>query len=462
MTDNNEKWNDIINESLKYPEALLGVEDRFQRRLIKEKRKRRTFVSSLSALAASILFIILINTNTAFANAVAELPLIGNLAEYVKFDKSLSKAIENEYVQEVNLVAWDGNNRLLLPYVIADEKKLVLFFQLPEEFKQEQNQWVNIFLKNMKNSDTGEKVEGYGYSTSGLSLEGREQNFGFIMQDYHFAEGKLPKSIDIEVEVKIENILASEEEEAIKSDNPYDIKSNSTFETAGTFNYHIDLNDFVEPIIYNINESHTIMGQKLIVKDMRVYPTGTEVSFYFPEENSAFIKGLELEIIQDDNKILKINGNGFSATYDTENTWMSVFVESNYFDKPKEQELLIKGVRLLDKNEEYITVDINNKTITPNIEGMNLNQVIYHGDTATLVFSTKINNDDNFGMFSSEYKDTDGNIYTLGSEGTSSYNSQMETIINVKYPHNGKIVLRRSLTPKIFLEKPIRIELPIK
>lgn len=457
MIDNNEKWNDLMNESLKYPEELSGVEARFQKRIIKEKRKKRTLVSSITAMAASILFVILINTNTAFANAVAELPLIGNLAEYVKFDKTLSKAIENEYVQEVNLVAWNGNNRLLLPYVIADEKKLVLFFQLPDEFKQEQNQWVNIFLKNMKNSDTGEKVEGYGYSTSGLSLEGRKQNFGFIMQDYHFTESMLPKSIDIEVEVKIENILA--EDEAVKLENPYEIKSNSTFETAGTFNYHIELNDFVEPINYEINETHTIMGQQLIIKDMKVYPTGTEVNFYFPDENSAFIKGLELEVVQDDNKILKVNGNGFSATYDTENTWMSVFIESNYFDKPKEQQLLIKGVRLLDKNEEYITVDINNKTIIPSIDGMSVKQVINHGETATLVFSTKINNDDNFGMFNHEYKDTDGNIYTLDSEGTSSYDNQMETIINVKYPQNGKIVLQRSLTPKISLEEPIRIKL---
>lgn len=312
----------------------------------------------------------------------------------------------------------------------------------------------------MKNSDTGEKVEGYGYSTSGLSLEGREENFGFIMQDYHFTEGKLPKSIDIEVEVKIENILG--EGEAIVSEDPYNIESNSTFETAGSFNYHIELNDFVEPIIYDINETHIIMGQQLIVKDMKVYPTGTEVSFYFPDKNSNFIKGLELEVVQDDNKILEVNGNGFSATYDTENTWMSVFIESNYFDKPKKQQLLINGVRLLDKNEEYINVDINSKTITPNIEGMNLKQVINRGGTATLVFSTKIKSDDNFGMFNHEYKDSDGNVYRFDSEETSSYDNQMETIITVKNPQNGKIVLQRSLTPKIFLEKPIRIELPVK
>lgn len=457
--DNNEKWDELLNESFKYPENLSGVEVRFKNRIMKEKKNKRTLFSSISAIAASILFILLINISPAFANAVAELPVIGKLAEYVKLDKSLSKAIENEYVQEVNLVAWDGNNKLFLPYVIADEKKLVLFFQMPEEFKQEPNQWVNIFLKNMTDSDTGEKIEGYGYSTSGLSLESRKQNYGFIMQNYHFTEGKLPKSIDMEVEIKIETILGSGE--AIKTETPYDFKSNSTFETMGTFNFHIELKDFVEPKIYEINENHTIFGQKIIVEDMKVYPTGTEVNFSFNSENSAIIKGLELEVIQDGYKSLKVNGNGFSATYDNENTRMSVFIESNYFDNPENQELIIKEVRLLDKNEEFITVDIDNKTITPNIEGMELKQVIRESDNTTLVFSTQILNDDNFGMFNSNYKDTEGNEYRLDSEGTSSYNSQMETLITVKYPQSGKVVLQRSLTPKILLDNPIRIKLPI-
>ena len=458
--DNNKKWDELINESFEYPDNLSGVELRFNKRLIKEKRKKKTLMSSITAIAASIIFILLVNINPAFANAVAEFPVIGKLAEYVKFDKSLSMAIENEYVQEVNLVDWDGNNKLLLPYVIADEKKLVLFFQMPEEFEQQSNQWVNIFLKNMKNGDTGEKVEGYGYSTSGLSLEGREENYGFIMQNYHFTEGKLPKSIDIEVEVKIENLLSSEEDKAVQITEPYDFKSNSYFETMGTFNFHIELKNFVEPKIYEINEKHTIFDQDIIVEDMKVYPTGTEVNISFPVENSAIIKGLELEVVQDDNKILKGNGNGFSATYNDENTWMCVFVESNYFDTPQKQELFIKAIRLLDKDEEFITIDIDNKTITPNIEGMELKQVIKKDDNATLIFSTQIINDDNFGMFNHEYKDTEGNKYKLDGEGTSSYYSQMETIITVKYPQNGKVILQRTFTPKVLLEEPIRIKLP--
>lgn len=458
MTDNNEKWNDLLNESFKYPEEISSVEKRFEMRIAKLKRKKRTLITSISTLAASLLFVLLVNTSTAFANAIAELPVISNLAEFVKFDKSLSKAIENEYVQEVNLVAWDGNNRLLLPYVIADEKNLVLFFQLPEEFNQESNQWINIFLDNMKNSVTGEKLDGYGYSTSGLSPEGREENYGFIMQEYHFSEGKLPQSIDIEVETVIENITASDEPAQLKDNNIYEDRR-YTYDKTGTFKFHIDLADFVAPRIYEIKETHKIMDQQIIVENMKVYPTGTEVNISFSEENSAWIKGLELELLQNGNAVYGGN-NGFSSTNDTENKWMNVYIESNYFDKPKKQELLINAVRLLDKDEEFITVDIDNKTITPNIEGVELKQVIKNANNATLIFSTQISKDDNHGMFSHEYRDAEGNIYELNGEGTSSYDSQMETLITVKYPPSGMVILQRSLTPKVFLNQPIRINIP--
>lgn len=138
---------------------------------------------------------------------------------------------------------------------------------------------------------------------------------------------------------------------------------------------------------------------------------------------------------------------------------MFVFIESNYFGKAKEQELLIKGGRILDKSEEYITVDLDNETINSNIEGIELKQVIRESDNVTLVFSTQVTDDDNFGVFNHDYKDTDGNIYSFDSEETTSYNSQMETRIKIKYQKNGKVILQRSLTPKILLEEPIRIKL---
>jgi hypothetical protein len=428
-------------------------------RIIKEKRKKRTLISSIYAIAASLSFVLLVNTNTAFASAVADIPLIGKLAEYVKFDKGLSSAIKNDYAQEVNLTAWDKQEKLLLPYVIADEKNLVLFFQLPEDFKQEYNEWINIRLNSMTNKMTGEKINGFSYSTNSLSKDGRDQNYGFIMQDYHFSESSLPRSIEIEVAVNKE-IMGNEQDGKTNNVNEnQDDSSNSVVEKIGTFIFDIELEEFIEPITYVLNETHTIMAQQVTVKDMKVYPTGTEVTFAFSEDNKAWIKGLELEVEQSDDVFLK-GTNGLSGTHDVENKWMKVFIESNYFQKPKEQSLVIKSIRLLNKEEEFITVDLNNKTITPALIDVTLKEVTRHGDNADLVFSTKTTLNDSFSMFSNHYKDAEGNSYEFSSEGTSTIESSLESIITVKYPISGKIILQRSLTPKIILDEPIRIKLP--
>lgn len=457
MSDNNEKWKVLINDSFRYPEELLGTEDRLNRRINKEKRKKRTLTGSISALAASLTFVLLVNTSTAFANVVAEMPVLGKLAEFVRFDKSLSRAIENEYVQEVNLVSWDGSNSLMLPYVIADEKNMVLFFQLPDKFKQTENQWINIFNESIVNAATGEKVEGYGCSSSGLSPEGRKENFGFIMQEYNFSEGKLPESIDIEVRAEIENIMSSDG--AAIAHAADESKESSSLEKIGTFKFHIELGKFAEPKIYEINERHTILGQQIVIDNIRVYPTGTEVNVSFPEENSALIKGIDMEIVQDDNTVYGGN-NGMISSNDVGNKGMSIYIESNYFSKPKKQKLLIKAARLLDKDEEYITVDIDKGTIDPEIKDTELKQIIKASGNATLIFSTETDENDMFGMFDHLYEDLEGKPYEFKSEGSTYINSRMETMFTVKNPPGGKVILKRALTPKKHLEKPLVINIP--
>jgi len=458
MSDNNEKFNKLVSESFKYPEKLSGTGYRLRMRMNKHRRKKRSFVASISALAASLMFVLLVNTSTAFANVVAEMPVIGQLAEFVKLNKSLSKAIENDYVQEINLIAWDGDRSLFLPYVIADEKNLVLFLRLPDEYKLEDGEWINIFIDNMEDGKTGEKIEGYSYSSSGISPDTIKDNSFAIIQCY-FADGNLPKSLDIELEMNHESRTAEHKEEETSIYDEYEPEIH--LEKMGVFKFSLDLYDFAEPIIYEINEKHTVMGQQIVVDNIKVYPAGTEVNFLFSDDNTAWIKGIDAEVLLENGSVYKGNGNGISAMHYAENKGMSVFIESNYFDKSEKQKLVIKAVRLLNKDEEYITVDVDNKTIEPKVKGMELKQVISKSGNATLVFLTETEKGDSFGMFDFKYSDTGGNEYELKSEGTSPGNNGMETMITIKSPTDGKVILKRALTPRIYPDRPIDINIPM-
>lgn len=457
------EWQEFLEDASTYPEDLSGVEERLEERILTDKGKKRrknALYSSLATVAAAILLILLVNTNAACANTISNIPVLGQLIEYVKFDKSLSHAIENDYIQEVAQVAWDGDKQLLLPYVLADEKNLVLFFQLPKDFELAPNEWTHISLKDMRNKSTGNKVEGFGYSTGSMSGEGIEENNGFMMQKYHFSEGSLPQSIEFEVVLEVE-ILEGEEravplEEVFEEGNP-----ERNIKEIGNFKFQVDFEEFAEPIVHEFNKTYSVMGQSITLEEMKVYPTGTEVTFTFAKENSGLIKGLDVAV-DENGKVVLEGSDGLSATHREDNSGMSVFIESDYFKKPQKQELLIRGLRLLDKDKEFITVDLENKTITPAIEGMELEKVIKGEGKANLVFSTKVFDRESFGMFNFEYKDEEGNLYKLNGEGTSTNHESMDmtTRITVEYPKSGKIILQRALTPKIMLDEPIRVELP--
>lgn len=460
MKDRRQEWVDLLEESNKYPEGLLEVEDRLEKRLSKRHKKRSAFYSSLSAVAAVFIFVVLVNTSAAFADGISQIPLLGKLAEYVKFDKSLSYAIENDYVQKVDLTAFDGQEQLMLPYVIADEKNLVLFFQLPEDFKQTSEEWVHIGLEKMVNRDTGEEVEGFSYATSDLSKEGREQNHSFVLQRYHFSESTLPASIviDVKVEISIHNGSLETEDVAHTTEENFD---RSRIER-GAFRFQIDFDDFAEPIIYDIGKEYIVFDQQLTLEEMKVYPTGIEVTFTFPEENTAWIKGLNLEI-KKDREVLQKGFNGLVAISDNENRWIKAFIESDYFDKPKKKQLIIGGMRILDKDEEFITIDLNNKTISPTVSDIELEEVKIGEGKADLVFSTEVQNNDGFGMFHFDYMDQEENPHRLKGEGsTIGDNSEMKTSITVVYPPSGRVILQRSLAPMRVLEKPVKIDIPVQ
>lgn len=460
MEDKN--MNNLIEESFEYPEELSHVERRLEMRIQKEKRKKRTFVSFISSVAAAALFIVLVNTSTAFAGIVAEIPLIGSIAEYVKFDKSLKSAIENDYIQQTNLIAYDGSEKLLLPYVIADEKNLVLFFKLPDDFELTEGQWAGISLTSMEDGSSGKKIEGFGYLSSNISWE-ENKSKGLIMQQYNFSEGFLPHSIRINVSLKRETYQEQGDEKSSNVDEFSTLEDEKypLSEEIGNFSFNIEFNEFAKPIDYEFNQEHIIMGQKITLKEMKVYPTGTEVSFEFSEENSAWIKGLELAVEKEGNEMYS-GRSGINSTYDETNNRMSVYIQSDYFAEPKEQTLVIKGIRLLEKDKEYITVDLERGTFLPEIEGMRLSKVSRREKKADLTFSTDISNDEMFGLFDSNYTDSEGNQYSIKSEGSSGSDFVMETYFTVEYPESGVVILKRSLTPKIFLQEPIKIPLPLK
>lgn len=479
--DKKNQWNEYIAEANYYPEDLKNTNHKLEHRIKKEKFNK-VKVSCLSAAAVFLLFIILVNTSTAFANGISNIPGFSTLAEFVSFSKSFSKAIENEYVQEVDLTATNGKVTLSLPYIIVDEKNIVLFFQLPKEVKTQEGDMISITSQDMKDSNTDEIIQDYSVATSSSTINGSKQD-GLSYLHYRFIES-IPKSftIDVNFEVNHYNNQTTETQDEIKDEttnyttddtttvatdystnratNEASDNSSETSEIYGPFAFTIaiDSSTIAAHKTYKVNKEYLIEGQKLVIEEVSIYPTETEVYVTFPKANTAWIADLELEVVDENKKVLQQAG-AIGSTGDQD--WKKFYIESSYFDTPKEQYLMIKGISLINKEEEYVTLDLNNKTIEPEIKGLQLTEVKKEGKEAKLSFA--IGSDGKFSFpFSSEYWDSSKNPYSTSETIADCIDSKCIVSFNTTYPEDGILILQRVQAPNIKLADPIIEPLNLK
>ena len=130
----NEEYQDLLKELERVPAELDGTLDR----AVKRRRRQVAIYRPLIGMAAAFaVFVLLVNGSESVAYACSQIPILRELAEAVTFSKSLSKAVENEYVQEMNLVQTDGDVTAEIEYLIVDQKSVVIFYKLYSDKYQE-------------------------------------------------------------------------------------------------------------------------------------------------------------------------------------------------------------------------------------------------------------------------------------------------------------------------------------
>ena len=99
-------------------------------RAYKKKRKRTTkmIVRPVAGLAACFaVFVLLVNFCAPVAYACSQIPVLRELAAAVTFSRSLTDAVENEYVQTMDLSQTQNDITAEVAYLIVDQKQVNVF-----------------------------------------------------------------------------------------------------------------------------------------------------------------------------------------------------------------------------------------------------------------------------------------------------------------------------------------------
>ncbi len=328
----NEEYFDLVKELEETtPDLRASV------RKARSKRSRIAFVyRPLAGLAACFaLFVLLVNFSAPVAFACSQVPFLHELAEAVTFSKSLSNAVDHDYVQPMNLVQENNGVTAKIEYVIVDQKQVHVFYRLDSE-----NYEAMYVTPQIMNKDGTDK-EPCTWTTPINDVP--NEDLRLITLDY--IEQEIPNSLRVMIYAYHDQHNSSEKEQPIAEFN---------------FLLEFDSNRIAEAKIYPIHQTVVMDGQTVTISEIQVYPTHLRVNIEDAAQNTAWLQMLDFYIETEKGRFDAASG-GIVATGKADSKSLTSYrADSIYFYEAKEIRLVITGARWLSKDMEKIRIDLEN------------------------------------------------------------------------------------------------------
>lgn len=446
------EYNDFIESAYDYPDELNHMTSRLHTRI--RKRIRRRILTSISSfIIALLLFTTAINGSTVFAQMIDNIPVISSLVQYLKFDRGLQNAIQNKYIQEVNLEETVNGYTLKMPYAIADEKRLVVFFQLPDSLLDRYDD--ENFEVTLDNS-IWDQLDIKSFYYKRLTTDSNQPT-GLHVISIRFGEGSIPKDITLPISL-------SKSVSTYITDDFLSRKLNKDPTNLASYEFKLHLNDYEKSKTTVLNQEIKVLDGNILLHSVTEFATGVEVKFKARNDGKVSISGLEIKGIDEKGNVWTMPENeSFVAFFADNYTDFIYYLDNDYFSDIPLASLEITRVGMYPNSEKKIVVDLLEKTMTPAISNMIIKSVQKKSDLAYITFESdtpKLNTDEIF-VFSDKYEDMQGNVYFMENYQSSEVKgSKTKYNIIVNWAADNKVVLERYISYLEDLDEPIKIPLP--
>ena len=328
-------------------EASLQTLDRAQARLRRRNRRiSRTFGSVCAVFA---LFVVLVNFCAPVAYACSKVPGLRELAEAVTFSRSLTDAVNNQYVQPISLQQRQSGITASVEYLIVDQKQVNVFFRL----------------------------SGEGYETLDAEAdfthpdETRLGSCTFGANDAHVPVGQLqsatvelldgdvPGEMLFHLDVLCRDWDYSTPPEAVPEDDLFHPHHrNPDYLANFAFQLEFDPTFTAKAKIYPVNQTVELEGKAITIDQVEVYPTHLRVIVSEDPENEAELKRLFFHIETDWGMKFETESNGtVSFRFDDSNV-TTYRADSTYFYRANRLRMVITGAEWLNHDMETTYVNL--------------------------------------------------------------------------------------------------------
>ena len=328
------------------PTELESVFDRASERERKHRIVMRFVKPAGSMAAVFACFVLSVNFITPVAQACSKIPVLKDLAAAVDFSGSLSRAVENNYVQPIGLSQTKNGIKADIDYVIVDRKQVNIFYRLEYETGGE----IGKDIERNENTQLAALVEiGTDMPPHGITWSGgpdeEEGQLRSITID--FTDSDVPETIPLVLKAKerdTQNWNYAEENLAVF-----------------TFTLKIDPYYTAQGRTIELNEELDILGQNFTLTTVDIYPTHLQLNVESDKANNMWLKSLDFYVEAagkaGDNMLETINGISALGSRDTPEI-RAFRKESPWFFDTDNLKIVITGARLAEKDMEGIDIKV--------------------------------------------------------------------------------------------------------
>ncbi len=400
-----EEYNALLQE---IENPVRGLEGTLERAKKRKKRKMLVLRPVLGVAAACLVFVLLVNVSTPIAYACSQVPFLKALAEAVTFSPSLSAAVENEYVQQLDLAQTDGDVSVKVEYLIVDQKQVNIFFRLFSDSYEQMSVTPRFFAKD------GGKLKPSSTSSDGTKPSGELHK---ICVD--FLENDVPDGMLMKLNVEgwnpygagVEPPTANVEEDMFHISETYEENFVAQFE----FVLEFDPKFTAAGKEFAVNQTVELEGQKFTITDVEIYPTHMRVNVMDDPENTAWLKSLYFYIETDYGMKFEPVSNGISATGVGDSKSLGSFrAESAYFYEADSMKIVITGAEWLKKDMEKIYINLETGETGRLPEGVVFDSAKERDDGWILSLkATERKENHHHQIVTAEYYDPEGIMYEI-------------------------------------------------
>ncbi|MFF2482469.1 DUF4179 domain-containing protein [Paenibacillus sp. NPDC058071] len=290
----------------------------------KQLRGCRGVQTLLAVMCGLMLLTAFVRLSPGFAALLREIPGFGGFVTFIERDQTLNLAINNRFVQPVNLSDERNGYKLTVQGIIADEQRLVILFSGEGPGITRSTQMGDYQLTRADGEQLGGSIS-FGFSYL-VSEESKDKPGLYDMFDVNLMNGyAMPDQVRLELKLG---------EEMLSVDITVD---KSRFE---------HLTETVE-----IHESFEMDGLRFELEKAIITPLQTRIIFTEDPSNKARLNHFVNAALIDEKGRRMTPTGGFGSS--------SLLFHSPYFDKPKRLTFTADGVLSSEKGKKLV---INTET----------------------------------------------------------------------------------------------------